>query len=346
MDVHENKDPCKVTDSGARRRRLRWFVLAGRLGTGLALLLAISYSICLFYLWHGDKAGDRFPPGVLADYVPEDSAAVLAVNFRQLLESSIGQQLKPLMERLIVRSARQMPWLELSEINPLDDIDTLLIFFPSTVGGEPVALAQGRFEPSRFQIGPGMLEEKDLDRFRVWEHHDRPAKQTTWLAAVGDMLVVSGSRSRVQAALRQASAPQPVSVGERQLRELLTKVDRQQSLWLAASVKKLGPVSGIDNFLLKMVLRPLAAHAETVYGGITCAEDMRAELYFSTGLDDGAAQLEADLKSICEAAPGAALLDPHKELLPLMRLLAAGQIHRQGKTVRMQCRLSADQLTK
>jgi hypothetical protein len=93
-----------------------------------------------------------------------------------------------------------------------------------------------------------------------------------------------------------------------------------------------------------MLLRPLFAHAESVYGGITCAEDLRAELHFGTATDEDAAQLEMDLQSICEAALGAALLGRQKELLPLLRLLAAGQIRREGKTILLRCRLTADQL--
>lgn len=321
------------------------FVLAGTAGAALVFSLALLLGAWLFWGWRNDDLGDRLPPGALADYVPEDSEAVLAVNLRRLREAPIGKQkLSPCLQQLIGQAERQLPWLALAGIKCSDDIDTLLISFAPGTGEEPLWLAQGRFDPSRFQIGPDKLQEKGLDHFRVWEFHERGAKRTTLLAAVGDALVASETPSRVQAALKQASDPRPARVRDAKLRELMTKIDRQQSLWLAASIRSLGPVSGIDNYLLKMVLRPFLTRAESVYGGFTCAEDLQAELFFTTATDEDATQLETDLKTLREAAPGAALLNRQNEWLPLMRLLSAGQIRRDGKTISLRCRLTPDQL--
>lgn len=231
-------------------------------------------------------------------------------------------------------------------MNPLDDFDTLLISFALKGSGEPVLLARGRLDRSRLQVGPDKLRETTLDHFHIWEYSEPGAKQTTLIAPAGDMLIVSDTRSRVQVALKQASDPQSIPVRDATLRQPLANVDRRQSLWLAASTKSLGDVSEIDNYLLKMLLRPLLAHAESVYGGIECAEDVRAELHFTAATDKDAAQLEADLKSICEAAPGIALLGRKNELLPLLRLLTAAQIHREGKSILFHSRLTADVLEK
>jgi hypothetical protein len=339
MSANDRTNRLLAVD-GISRRRPRWlFVVAGAAG---AVLLA-----CLFGAWllRGSlrhDLGNRFPPGVLADYVPEDSEAVLAVNVRQLLEAPSGRKhLGALVQLLSGQVERELPWLGLAGIKLTDDIDTLFISFAPRNSEEPICLARGRFDLLRFQPGPDKLQEKTLDGFRVWEYTDRPAKRTTLLTIVGDMLVVSETPGRVQAALKQASDPQPIRVRDATLRELLMKVDRGQSLWLAASVRNLGPISGIENYLLKMVLRPLLAHAESVYGGITCEEDLQAELHFGTSTDEDADQLETDLKSLCEAAPGAALLAQQNEMQPLLRLLGAGQIRRDGNTILLRCRLPA-----
>lgn len=349
MGDQEKQDSAMATDSIPHRGRRRLFVLAGETAACCSVLLAVLLIAWMIRAWRGgdEDPGVRFPPGVLADYVPEDSAAVLAVNTRQLKESPIGRQgLKPFLRQLAMQAEGRLPWLELTGINPLEDFDTLLISLAADGGGEPVLLARGRFDRSRFQIGADKLRAQLVDGFRVWEHSDRSAEPTTLLAAVGDTLVVSKARSRVQAALRHARDPQPIQVRDVTLRQFLMKTDRRQSVWLAASIKRLGPISGIDDYLLKMILRPLLAHAESVYGGVTCSEDLRAELHFSTNTDEDADQLETDLKSLCEAAPGAALLGRQNELLPLLRLLAASQIRREGKILVLSCRLPVDQLEK
>ncbi|HEY7328284.1 MAG TPA: hypothetical protein VH592_11615 [Gemmataceae bacterium] len=345
MGVDEKRDFGKERDGTRRRLPPRLFVLANLTGIALAFLLALFFAPRLFRGWRSDDLDSRFPPDALADYLPEDSAAVIGVNFHELLVSPIGRQhLRKSLQQLIVRSEQQLPWLEWTRIRPIEDIENLLISFASRGGGEPLLLARGRIDRSRFQIGSGMLEQKLLDHSRIWEYSDRPAKETTLLAVVGDMLVVSDSRGRVQAALKQASNPQPTSVRDANLRELLTKVDRKQSIWVAVSVKQLGPVSAIENYLLRMIVRPVLMHADIVYGGITCAEDIRAELHFRSATEENAAHLETDLKSICDAAPGAGLLARQNEVQPLLRLLAVGRIRREGKTIHLACRLTAEQL--
>lgn len=348
MAPYDKHDSLIAAHSNSRRPR-RLFVLASAVGACATVLFAAFFCVWVLEARRDEDAdlGNRFPPGVLADYVPADSAAVLAVNVRRLRETLIGQpHLKPLVHQFLKQAECRLPWLDSTRINLLDDLDTLQISFASNGSGEPVLLARGRFDCSRFHIGPDQLEAKSLDGFRVWEFNDPLSKANTLLVVVGDTLVVSRARERVQAALKQASDPQPIRVRDATLHELLMKVDRRQSLWLAASIKRLGPVSEIDNYLLKMLLRPLLAHSESVRGGITCGEDVRAELHFRTATDEDAAQLEADLKSICEAAPGAALLGRQNELLPLLRLLASGQIRREDKTILLRCLLSADQLEK
>src|SRR6185437_5551269 len=131
-------------------------------------------------------------------------------------------------------------------INPLEDVDSIQMSFAPGVGGQPLWLIRGRVDRSRMQMGPDKLHETSLDRFRVWEYADRQANRTTLLASVGDMLVVSESRGRLLAALKHASDPRPSTVRDATLREMLAKVDRRQSLWLAVSIKSLGSLAADD----------------------------------------------------------------------------------------------------
>lgn len=337
MNANDRTDRSPAAGGIARRHPRRLLVLAGAIG---AVLLAGLFGAWLLHGSLSDDLGNRVPAGTLADYVSEDSEAVLAVNFGQLLATPTARkQLGPILQQLSEQAERELPWMRLAGIKPKDDLDTLFISFSLGTGTEPLGLVRGRFDRLRFQIGPDKLQEKSLDHFRVWEYKERAAKQTTLLTIVGETLVVSQTPSRVQAALKQAGDPQPIRVRDATLRELLAKVDRRQSVWLAASIRKLGPISGIENYLLKMILRPLLSHAESVYGGISCDDDLQAELYFGTATDEDADQLEMDLKSLCEAAPGAALLGRQNELEPLLRLLGSGQIRRDGKTIQLRCRL-------
>ncbi|HTU19684.1 MAG TPA: hypothetical protein VMG10_16605 [Gemmataceae bacterium] len=347
MDDNDKIDPAIATEGIPRRRPWRMLLLSGAALTALLLLLGFFLRDRLFSCGRAeDDLGNGFPTSVLADYVPEDSEAVLAVHVDQLRESPMGRRhLAPILHHLIRQAGGRLRWMDLLGIKPFEDLDYIQISFAPAVGGQPLWLVRGRLDRSRIQIGPDKLQETSLDRFRVWQCTDREVKQTTLLATVGDMLVVSESRGRLLAALKQASDPRPIAVRDATLREMLAAVDRQQALWLAASIKGLGSIAAVEDYMVKLVLSPLLAHAESVHGGLTCAEDVRIELHLRSATAEDAASLERALQSRCEAAPGAALwLGRNKAFLPLLRLLGSGKISREGNSVLLRCRLAAEEL--
>lgn len=346
MGDDDRNDRVSATDGLVRRRPRRLFLLAGLLGAGLALLLGILLRDVIPGPWRQGAARDNpFPPGALADYVPEDSEAVVAVDLCSLRESPVGRRLTPALKQLVGKGERRFRWIDLLGIKPFDDLDNLLMSFAPGSGGQPLWLARGRFDRSRFQVGPDRLEKTTVEHYRVWEYRDRQANRSTLLAPVGDALVVSDTPARVLAALDQASHPRSLAVRDAALGELLATVDRGQTLWLIVSFKHLGHLAEFDSAWMKLVLTPLFKYADSVYGGVTCAEDLRAELHFHAASEENAERLEADLKNIRDLAPGAALLlGRQRELLPLFRLLGSAQTSRDGKNVSLRCRLAADQL--
>jgi len=338
-----------TSDRGPLRHRpRRTFVLAGAIALGLALLGGIFFRHQIPGPWGTEgMLNERLAPDALADYIPEDSEAVLVAHPRAALGSPMGQRLAPSLSQLLGQADRSFRWIALLGIKSFDDLDYLQVSFAPSHGGQPLWLARGRLDPARFQTGPDKLQAKTFDHFRVWEYADRPAKRVTLLAVLGDTLVVSDTPARVHAALAQAREPHPITIGDAKLRELLQTVDRRQSLWFAASFRKLGAVARIDHFLLEMILRPVLTHVESLYGGVDCGEDVRAELHFQTATPDNAVKLETDLQHICnvaqELSQGDALLLRQKELVPLVRLLGSGQTSREDKTVLLRCRLTVDQ---
>ena len=344
MGDNSTDDPTKP--NGVLRRRWRIFLLTGLTGAGVALLLGIVFREWIPGPWRSDNVLDNhFPAGALADYVPEDSDAVVAVNLRSALESPAGRRLlAPSLKELVGESEDRFRWIELLGLKPLDDLDYLQVSFAPGNGGQPLWLARGRLDRSRFRVGPDMLRKKIADRFHILEYADRQTSRKTTLAPMGDTLIASDTPARVMAALSRASDPSPAAMRDATLRELLKKVDRSQSIWVVAALKGLD-LGGIDSYFLRAALRPLFEHADSVYGGLTCGDDVRAELHLHTTTEENAAKLEKDLKSVCELAQTAPrLMRLQKEILPLVRLLSVGQTSREGKSVSLRCRLTADQL--
>lgn len=336
---------------GDRRRRGRIFWLIGAIGIVLLVSAAFIFRDWIPGPWRSPEAwNDRFPSDVLAEYLPEDSAAVIVVDLPLLRQSPVGRKhLMSFLKQLVREAEGEFAWLSWLGINPLDDLDSLQISFAAGGEGQPLWLARGRVDRSHFHVA-AQGTEKVVDHFRVWEYADRQSKRKTTLAAAGDVLLVSDTSARVIAALkygreRQTGKLDLHPVRDPMLRDMLAKVDRRRSIWLAASMNKLGSVRRIDNFWLEAILRPLLSHAESVRGGFTCAEDVRADLLFQAATEEKAAQLETDLKRLHELAGGASLLlSRQNELLPLLRLLGTGETKREGTNVLLHCRVAGDQL--
>ncbi len=340
-----NDPSCGTSNETGRPRRARWI--------SVVFASAVVLTVAVFILrnsfwdwWTGGLEGEEpFASGALDDYVPEDSEALLVADLHALLQSSVGRQrLKPILQRLLRQSDALPRWMEMLEVNPENDLDLVRISFAPGSGAAPLWLMRGRFDCSRAHIGPEKLRERRLGRYRLWEYTESAAKRTVLIALAGDTLIAGETQERVREALEQARDPHSISVRDATLGKLLTKVDRRQPLWLAASMKSLGSIANIDNYLLRMVVNPLLQNADSLYGGVKVADDLRLELTIGTTTAEQADRLQIELRSLREAAPGAALLlGDQKELTPVLRLLGTSKVSREGKILRLHSRLSADQ---
>lgn len=349
--TNRGQDDAPETNASVRlpHRRLGRMLLTVVLAGALVVLLVGFFGRdWIPGPWRSNSGMENpFPPGALADYIPEDSEVVVSISVRSLREAPIGARyLMPPLRAIVRQSDDAFFWIELLGADVVEDVDSLMVSFAAGGDGQPLWLARGRFDRSRLQVGPDRLREDTIDHFHVWKYIDRQTSQPIPMAPVGDAVVVSETPARVLAALRQAADPRPVQVRDATLRQQLAKVDRPACLWLAASFRGLGPVARIDNFWLEKFLRPLFRYADRVRGHVVCAEDLRAEVHFHSASEENAGKLEEDLKNICGVAAGAPLLlsRRHKELLPLFRLLASGETTREGANVSLRCRLTAEQL--
>jgi hypothetical protein len=318
---------------GGGRRALRW---------AAALLLA-SAAGCGW--WAPSPPGPAFADDALADYLPEEAGAVYALNQREARASSTGQRLLGSLRQLLDKEKVYQPWMGLAGADPVRDVDEARFVFCPPDLDRPLLLLRGRFDPGRFQVGPGKLREGSDGPFR-FDELPGPKGRVTHLARVGGFLAVCDSRPRFLAALTYAADRRPIRLQDRRLGELLAEVDRGQGVWLAVSLGKLGPIPRLTNRGLELVLRPLLSHAEGVQGGLSCGDDeVRAAFFFRARTEADAADLETALQSSCQLAQGARVLPGiDRELLPLLDLFGTGVVRRDGAAVEVRCRLPADRL--
>jgi hypothetical protein len=314
----------------------------------LGLLVAAAW-----YWWvRPQRRAVEFPPGALADYLPERAGGVLTLNLRQTLDSPAGRQyLRGRFQQIVRRGAETHPWMALLGIDPLQDLDQVQVIYCAGELGRPLWLLRGRISPERFQTGPGKLTASAEGRFRLYEYRAGPGEPGTTLSLAGDTLVACNDRGRALAALNHAAGRRPTPPRDPNLVKLLQQVDRGQSLWAAVDFARLGPSGELPSYSLRLILGPVLRHAEVIRGGLTVAADVRGDFVFQTGDETAARELEKALTYDREVAKGAVELGQRgiaqpvdTELIPLVKLLSTAEVRKEGATVRLHCELPADQL--
>jgi hypothetical protein len=284
----------------------------------------------------------------LRDYLPGDAVAVFALDVKRWREvPAAGKGLQDALRHLLRKEEPGQGWLPLTGIDPLDDLDEVRILLSSPAVYDPLVILRGRYDPYRFQTGPGELARRVVeaagDRFTLFEYQDRRRGETMALAPAGESLLVCDARAPVLAALRHAVAPGPTASRDGRLGDLLSQVDRRQPLWLAVSMEKLRPVPRLESKGLELILRPVFQYADRVRGGLTLANDVRAEFVFQARDEAAARTLEELLRSSCDVVQGAHLLPGvDQALLPLFQFAGSGEVSREGAAVRLRCRMAEE----
>src|SRR5262249_37675527 len=158
-------------------------------------------------------------------------------------------------------------------------------------------------------------------RYRLYEYGT-----TTTLALAGDTLLACNDRGRVLAALHHAAGQRPPTSPDPTLVKLLQQVDREQSMWAAVDLSRLGPSSEPPLYAIRLILSPILHHAQSIRGGLTVAADLRADFTFYTRDEAAARELENALISRRDVAKGTLQLGfmqaaIEKDLMPLVKLL-------------------------
>jgi hypothetical protein len=318
---------------------------------GTALLVAVVVAIVGWRRgWlSGEPKYDT--PALSAAYLPADTGAVVHVNLRELQDSKgvnkeVGPALQNLLDQLAPHDLR-----DALGVDPAHDIDWMQLTLhpgPADYPLEMMLLLAGKFEPAKFKLTPKGLRQisKPGDRYRLYELPDERLLHPLTLTTGDHMVLLSDRPARVTAALTDAAEGKPPVLEDAALAEQVQKIDRQQTIWGVASLKKLKQGRSLPPFpsqVLDFYLQPIMEKTDLVYGGITCGNDIDGTVHFQTDSDDKAKALEKYLKDQCESASAAyrlaKLLRSNNEYLPLLQFLGTGKVTRDGQLVTLHCHL-------
>jgi serine/threonine-protein kinase len=263
------------------RRSLWWLAAAGVLAVGLVVggvgLLVRSAP--------SNETQPAPPPRVeqrveqrvdrLANYIPADSAAVVAVKPIEMHRAAIFEGGSA--QRALRTDTNLTALLDLLRIDLVRDIDQLRLCVPAGRPRQAQWLARGRFHPDRFPRDGEVLRAEDdpkgPGKMLRYAPEVRPA---LFLAARESSLLVSPARERARAGLEQASGRTEASVADPTLRKLLAKVDRSQTVWLAVNPVELGPPPRlVRDWSLQSLAEFILRRSSAIHGGVSCGRDLQ-----------------------------------------------------------------------
>ncbi len=305
-----------------------------RLVLACILLALIAAGMFLYFHFADGPPFVNFKPGALDNYQPNDAAAIVSIDLKQLrdqgaFEKPVGKRLREALES----EDLGVPFALLGG-EALADVDGLRLVFSAGDHSQPLVLLRGRFDRTRFKTGRSQLEEMKQEGFRLYRYRD-DGRDTT-IALAGDTLVVCLDRSRVVDALRHAAGKATAKIRDDRLREMLEKVDRSKAVWFAANLAKLGKPSQL---LFEAQLRPVFEETAALRGAAAWDAELRAEAVLSADAEEDAVRLETHLQGVVKVAAALAPFTREEYEKLVMRLFANAEIARRGKDVTLRSRL-------
>jgi serine/threonine protein kinase len=290
----------------------------------------------------------------LENYLPPDAFLVAGFNTHAWLDRTI-------VRRCYGDSLRQW-WKEDSStkrslqtfaIDPWEDVDRMMLAWEARHVDSPLILLRGRFNPGKVHIA-GMKVSEHADKhggaYKLYECKGELGQPPTFVAMANDATIVVGSqRDQVVDAAERGATAAGLLLKNKALRELFGRIDPKHDLWLiglSAPLAKNCETS--PNVFIKTAVRDIFRYSETLHGGLAFADDIQADLFFTTADPETAKALHKQLDDTRNFIKllNAFLGDKAKEAGPWPQALENAKITTAPKFVHIHARLTEAEIEK
>lgn len=168
-------------------------------------------------------------------YVPADATIVVHVNVRQLLDSPLGKKYGPnIVQGLLQQNGQVQNLLAGMGVDPLKDVDAIVLATPGASADRAVVIAHGRIDQERFHKAAEELSKqggamKIHQEAALTIYEGKQGNDSAFAVfPARDTLLLSPSRTALTGA---AAGNQRLS---KELAPVVAGVDGNQSVWVAA----------------------------------------------------------------------------------------------------------------
>lgn len=287
-------------------------------------------------------------------YLPADAEVVVVLNVKQLLDSPLVKKHGlEVMRAQLKGNADAQQVLGALGFDPLQDLTSLTAATANAAeSNKGLLIAHGKFDLARFRAKAAEVAKSQSEVLKVVEADGQtlyeinpPGSAAPLFAGLADenTLVAAPLKDYVLEALAKAAGKKTPEV-KPALRELLTKADANQSLWVVMPGSALlrGELANDDK------AKQSLGKIETISGGLTVGAGLKAEFVVATKDTDGAKHLAAEITEGLNQARGllAILSGDNKALTPVVDILNALKTTTAGSSVTLSGEVGAETIEK
>lgn len=236
-------------------------------------------------------------------YLPDDTQAVVTINFRQILESELIKKyaLKELEKGLQSREVQQV--VGMLGLDPLKDITSATIAAPAEPNDKRfIVIVRGSFDLAKVhdtadkvvKDKPDSLTIHKQDNLRLYEGKDEKSGQPFFASFLSKEVVVASPTKEYVADAIAKSTGKKESKGNKGLQSLVGKQDSKQSLWISVVASDDLKKQAGQNEKLK----ELADKLQSISAGVTLTDEVKLQVRIHTSDAKAAKDIRQQLEGV------------------------------------------------
>ncbi|MFL5243099.1 MAG: hypothetical protein ACJ8FY_13405 [Gemmataceae bacterium] len=262
--------------------------------------------------------------------LPDDTEAVIAINFKQLFESALIKK--------IHKNGTDNEHAKELGFDPMKDLESVVFAIPGGGNGEKaLIIVNGTFDVEKIQAKVDEAAKEKGDHVKVHETADGDDKYLVYeLTNLADLMknlppqlagpaganpladksifagfsssavLISGDKDQVVDGLKKAAGKKKTDLKSKEMKDLLGKIDSKRTISLAILASAIGK-EATDKF-------------ENITGGITVASDIQTEIHVAAKDEKAAKDLNKEVDQGLEQVNGILgfLITQNKQLTPVI----------------------------
>ncbi|HKI38436.1 MAG TPA: hypothetical protein VKA46_41690 [Gemmataceae bacterium] len=313
-----------------------------------ALVLSLAVALPTF----AAPVGDAAPAGSFEKYLPDSADGVVNINVRELLDSELFK--KAGLDKQLAGDDAQKT-MKLLGLDPLKDIERVIITNDKEKGDDPHFIIQGKFDPAKLSAAAELAHKEKKDIFIIHKTETGKIYEVTKLEEFVKMppqaagaglnlkgksvfvvipdkghIVLVGTKESAETVLAKAAGKKTTKLTNKELPGLIAKINPKQTIALAL------PAPGGDE------------KVKSITGGLTVTADVKVDVTVTTVDAEAAKDLNEkigeQLKMVTDIA--GLLVLQQKEFAPAIDILNGIKHEAKDGTIGIKSEIKGDTLEK